>query len=132
MTKRPTKLASGPTGELNPPPRLIMGPGPLNADPRVLRSMSLPLLGQFDPAFLSIMADTQAIYREIFETRNAQTFLIDGTARAGIEACLVSMIEHMRDFAHGVVDTRHLVFYTSLIFFFLFLTVKVVESRRWK
>jgi len=93
MTKRPTKLASGPTGELNPPPRLIMGPGPLNADPRVLRAMSLPLLGQFDPAFLSIMADTQAIYREIFETRNAQTFLIDGTARAGIEACLVSMIE---------------------------------------
>ena len=80
-------------GELNPPPRLIMGPGPLNADPRVLRAMSLPLLGQFDPAFLAIMAETQTIYRQVFETRNEQTFLIDGTARAGIEAVLVSLIE---------------------------------------
>jgi ABC-2 type transport system permease protein len=44
----------------------------------------------------------------------------------------VSMIEHMRDFSRGVVDTRHVVFYASLTVFFLFLTLKVVESRRWK
>ncbi|MGL5734547.1 MAG: aminotransferase class V-fold PLP-dependent enzyme, partial [Beijerinckiaceae bacterium] len=79
--------------ELNPPPRLIMGPGPLMADPRVLRAMATPLLGQFDPAFLSIMAETQAMYREIYRTTNQQTRMIDGTARAGIEAILISMIE---------------------------------------
>lgn len=44
----------------------------------------------------------------------------------------ISMIEHMRDFTRGVVDTRQVVFYVSLTVLFLFLTLKVVESRRWK
>lgn len=44
----------------------------------------------------------------------------------------ISMIEHMRDFVRGIVDTRHIVFYISFTVFFLFLTVKVVESRRWR
>ena len=44
----------------------------------------------------------------------------------------VSMLEHMRDFARGVIDTRHIVFYVTLTVFFLFLNYKVVESRRWK
>src|SRR5205814_492960 len=44
----------------------------------------------------------------------------------------ISLSEHMEDFAGGFVDTRHIVFYLSLTFFFLFLTLKVVESRRWK
>lgn len=79
--------------ELNPPPRLIMGPGPLMADPRVLRAMATPLLGQFDPAFLDIMARTQALFRAVYRTRNHQTLMIDGSARAGIEAVLVSLIE---------------------------------------
>jgi ABC-2 type transport system permease protein len=44
----------------------------------------------------------------------------------------ISMIEHMRDFSRGVIDTRHVVLYLTLTVFFLFLNVKVVESRRWK
>lgn len=44
----------------------------------------------------------------------------------------ISMIEHMRDFSRGIVDTRHVVYYVSLTVFFLFLTLKSVESRRWK
>ncbi len=43
----------------------------------------------------------------------------------------ISLSEHLEDFARGFVDTRHLVFYVSLTIFFLFLTLKVVESRRW-
>ncbi len=43
----------------------------------------------------------------------------------------VSLSEHLEDFARGFVDTRHLVFYASLTIFFLYLTLKVVESRRW-
>ncbi|MEI9959872.1 MAG: ABC transporter permease [Limisphaerales bacterium] len=42
------------------------------------------------------------------------------------------LFEQMHDFARGVVDTRTVVFYVSLTFFFLFLTLRVVESRRWK
>ena len=70
---------------VNPPPRLLMGPGPINADPRVLRAMSTPLLGQYDPVFRNYMRETQALYRQVFETANASTLLVDGTARAGIE-----------------------------------------------
>ncbi len=44
----------------------------------------------------------------------------------------ISLLEHMEDFARGVVDTRHIVFYLSLTVLFLFLTLKVIESRRWK
>jgi (S)-ureidoglycine-glyoxylate aminotransferase len=70
-----------------------MGPGPINAYPQVLRAMSVQLLGQFDPQFRRYMAETSALYRRVFQTRNRQTLMVDGTARAGIEAALVSLVE---------------------------------------
>jgi len=70
-----------------------MGPGPINADPRVLRAMSAQLVGQYDPAMTGYMNETMALYREVFRTDNDATLLIDGTSRAGIEAALVSLIE---------------------------------------
>ena len=79
--------------DLNPAPRLLMGPGPINADPRVLRAMSAQLLGQFDPQFRAYMRETSALYRGVFQTENRWTLLIDGTARAAIEAALASLIE---------------------------------------
>lgn len=79
--------------DLNPIPRLLMGPGPINADPRVLRAMSAQLLGQFDPQFRAYMKDASALYRGVFQTQNRWTLLVDGTARSGIEAALVSLIE---------------------------------------
>ena len=78
---------------VDPPERLLMGPGPINADPRVLAVMSLPLLGQFDPVFREYMKQASELYRGVFQTRNRWTLLIDGTARAAIEAALVSLIE---------------------------------------
>jgi (S)-ureidoglycine---glyoxylate transaminase len=78
--------------DLNPPPRLLMGPGPVDADPRVLRAMSMPLLGQFDPAFTAYMNEAMALYRRVYQTQNRWTFLVDGTARAGIETVLTSLI----------------------------------------
>ena len=44
----------------------------------------------------------------------------------------MALAEHLKDFARGVVDTRPIVLYLSLTFYFLFLTLKVIESRRWK
>jgi (S)-ureidoglycine---glyoxylate transaminase len=79
--------------ELNPAPRLLMGPGPINADPRVLRAMSAALLGQFDPQFRDYMKQTAALYRDVFQTKNRWTMLVDGTARSAIEAALASLIE---------------------------------------
>jgi (S)-ureidoglycine-glyoxylate aminotransferase len=79
--------------DVDPPQRLLMGPGPVNAHPRVLRAMSAQLLGQFDPEFTAYMNETMAAYRQVFETQNRWTFLVDGTARAAIEAALVSVLE---------------------------------------
>ena len=78
---------------INPPPRLLMGPGPINADPRVLRAMSAQLVGQYDPSMTAYMNETQELYRGVFRTENEHTLLVDGTSRAGIEAALVSLIE---------------------------------------
>ena len=70
-----------------------MGPGPINADPRVLRAMSTQLLGQFDPQFRDYMKEVSELYRGVFQTANRWTLLVDGTARAAIEAALASLIE---------------------------------------
>jgi len=77
----------------SPPPRLLMGPGPITVDPRVLRAMSAQLVGQYDPAMTQCMNETMALYRGVFKTNNQWTLLIDGTSRAGIEAVLISLIE---------------------------------------
>ena len=79
--------------DLDPPKRLLMGPGPINAHPRVLAAMAKPLLGQFDPKFREYMRQASALYRDVFQTRNRWTLLVDGTARSAIEAALVSLIE---------------------------------------
>ena len=79
--------------ELAPSHRILLGPGPSMADPRVLRAMALPLLGQFDPEFTAIMTDVMALSRLAFETDNLQTFPVSGTGRAGLEAAIASLIE---------------------------------------
>jgi (S)-ureidoglycine---glyoxylate transaminase len=79
--------------ELNPAPRLLMGPGPINADPRVLKALSTQLLGQFDPQFRLMMRETMALYRAFFETQNDWTFVLDGTARSAIEMVMMSAVE---------------------------------------
>ncbi len=85
-------LRTGVGAPLAPPPRLLMGPGPITVDPRVLRAMSAQLVGQYDPAMTGYMNETQELYREVFRTANEATVLIDGTSRAGIEAALVSLL----------------------------------------
>ncbi|EKN3947466.1 alanine--glyoxylate aminotransferase family protein [Yersinia enterocolitica] len=78
--------------QINPPARLLMGPGPINADPRVLRAMASQLIGQYDPAMTDYMNQVMALYRGVFRTKNQWTMLVDGTSRAGIEAILLSSI----------------------------------------
>ena len=91
-TRKPDAAAPELFAELDPEPRLLMGPGPVDVYPRVLRAMSVALQGQFDPQFTAYMTETMALYRHVFRTANHWTFLIDGTARAGIEACLASIV----------------------------------------
>ncbi|MBT1173452.1 alanine--glyoxylate aminotransferase family protein [Bifidobacterium sp. MA2] len=77
---------------VNPPHRLLMAPGPVNVDPRVLTAMSKPTVGQFDPYMFKVMGEVQAMFRTIFKTSNKQTMVVDGTSRSAIEAALVSVL----------------------------------------
>jgi (S)-ureidoglycine---glyoxylate transaminase len=79
--------------ELAPSHRILLGPGPSMTDPRVLRAMALPLLGQFDPEFTAIMTDIMVLSRLVFETDNVHTFPVSGTGRAGLEAAIESFVE---------------------------------------
>lgn len=79
--------------DLAPSPRIIMTPGPVEVDPRVLRAMSYPILGQFDPEFTGLMNETMEMLRGVFQTGNKWAYPVDGTSRSGIEAVLVSLIE---------------------------------------
>lgn len=75
------------------PARLLCGTGPTNPDPRVLRAMSMPLLGQFDPAFTAIMEDVMSLGRQVFRTPNQRTFAVSATGRGGMEAAVASFVE---------------------------------------
>ncbi|WP_165364312.1 alanine--glyoxylate aminotransferase family protein [Sporolactobacillus sp. THM19-2] len=88
MTKNPSEARN-----LSVPPRTIMTPGPVEVDPRVLRALSMPILGQFDPAFTQIMNEVMEMLRAAFQTKNHWAYPIDGTSRAGTEALIASLIE---------------------------------------
>lgn len=79
--------------ELNPPIRILMGPGPSDVHPRVLKAMNTRLLGHLDPAFLKIMDDVKMSLREVFQTQNDWTLPVSGTGTAGMETCIVNLIE---------------------------------------
>lgn len=75
------------------PARLLCGTGPTNPDPRVLRAMAAPILGQFDPAFTAIMEDVMTLGRRVFRTSNPRTFAVSATGRGGMEAAIASLVE---------------------------------------
>ncbi|MBL8191921.1 MAG: alanine--glyoxylate aminotransferase family protein, partial [Acidobacteria bacterium] len=51
---------------LNPPRRILLGPGPSPVDDRVLRSMAAPLMGHLDPLFVRTMDEVQELLRYVF------------------------------------------------------------------
>lgn len=76
-----------------PPRRLLLGPGPSEVSPRVLAAMAQPQIGHLDPAYLGLMDRIQERLRAVFRTQNPRTFAISGTGSAGMEACLVNLLE---------------------------------------
>jgi len=79
--------------ELNPPNRILMGPGPSNIHPRVQMAMLAPIVGHLDPYFITVMEDTVKLLRSIFRTKNDLTFPISGTGSAGMETGFCNFLE---------------------------------------
>src|SRR5216117_2618820 len=86
----------------HPPARLLMGPGPSNVAPSVLRAMSMPLVGHLDPVFVKMMEEIKAMLRVVFITKNEMTFPVSGTGSAGMEFCFVNLIEPGDEVVIGV------------------------------
>src|SRR2546429_5168429 len=80
--------------ELNPSYRLLLGPGPCNVDPRVLRMASAPQLGHIDPEFFDILEETAQFLRWVFQTKNEMTLCVSGSGFSGAEAVLSNLLEH--------------------------------------
>ncbi|CAK0772136.1 hypothetical protein CVIRNUC_003932 [Coccomyxa viridis] len=84
---------AGPTTIIDVPSRLLMGPGPANAHPRVLAAQSLPMLGHMHPPFFKIMDEIQAGLQYVFQTNSKYTLMVSGTGHAGMEACIANLVE---------------------------------------
>src|SRR5713101_9736910 len=80
-------------GELNPPNRLMLTPGPSSMDSRVYRALAAPLDGHLDPWFKGCMDDTQVLLRQIFQTENRITMQLSASGSGGIEASVLNTLE---------------------------------------
>lgn len=78
---------------IDPPLRVLMGPGPSDVHPRVLAALARSTVGHLDPYYLKIMDEMQAMLRTVFATQNEMTFAISGTGSAGQEATVMNLVE---------------------------------------
>ncbi|MBQ4835835.1 pyridoxal-phosphate-dependent aminotransferase family protein [Pseudoalteromonas luteoviolacea] len=77
----------------NPTPRILMGPGPSNVSPRVLGALSRPTIGHLDPQFIGLMDEIKQLLQYAFNTENTFTIALSAPGSAGMEACVVNLIE---------------------------------------
>ncbi|MBL8822180.1 MAG: alanine--glyoxylate aminotransferase family protein [Planctomycetia bacterium] len=78
---------------IQPPVRILLGPGPSEPHPDVLQAQSKPMLGHLDPVFMQILLETQDALRKVFQTRNEHTLAVSGTGMAGMECVFANLIE---------------------------------------
>jgi alanine-glyoxylate transaminase / serine-glyoxylate transaminase / serine-pyruvate transaminase len=86
-------LASSSFPELQPSARVLLGPGPSNIHPRVMKAMLSPMVGHLDPDFIRVMDDIKKMLRIAFRTANEITFPVSGTGSAGMQTVMANLIE---------------------------------------
>jgi alanine-glyoxylate transaminase/serine-glyoxylate transaminase/serine-pyruvate transaminase len=94
---------------LDPPQRVLLGPGPSDVPSRVLLAMAAPTIGHLDPEYLRVMDDMRELLRQVFRTTNELTVAMPGTGSSGMETCVANLIEpgdEMVVCVNGVFGTR--------------------------
>ena len=89
-------MASSSFPELQPSARVLLGPGPSNIHPRVMKAMLSPMVGHLDPDFVRVMDDIKKMLRIVFRTANEITFPVSGTGSAGMQTVMANLIEDGR------------------------------------
>ena len=75
------------------PDRLLLGPGPSNAHPTVLKALSRTPIGHLDPLYVELMGEVQDLLRYAWQTDNRLTLPMSGTGSAAMEATLANTVE---------------------------------------
>jgi alanine-glyoxylate transaminase / serine-glyoxylate transaminase / serine-pyruvate transaminase len=88
--------------ELQPADRILLGPGPSNIHPRVMKAMLSPVVGHLDPDFVRVMEDIKRLLRMVFQTENEITFPVSGTGSAGMETAIANLVEDGDEVVVGV------------------------------
>jgi len=86
-------LTSSYMSELQPPQKVLLGPGPSTVHPRVLQALSLPVMGHLDPTFFQVMDDVCEMLRMVFHTTNFMTVPISSTGTGAMETACANIIE---------------------------------------
>jgi alanine-glyoxylate transaminase/serine-glyoxylate transaminase/serine-pyruvate transaminase len=71
----------------------LHGPGPSDVPKEVLRALSTTTVGHLDPEFITIMDETQAMLREVFQTKNRMTIPVSGTGSSGMETLVANLVD---------------------------------------
>ncbi|MDP7587796.1 MAG: alanine--glyoxylate aminotransferase family protein [Dehalococcoidia bacterium] len=86
-------MTSSYMNELQPPQKVLLGPGPSTVHPRVLQALSLPVMGHLDPAFFQVMDDVCEMLCMVFHTENTMTVPISSTGTGAMETACANIIE---------------------------------------
>ena len=78
---------------INVPKRLLLGPGPSNSHPDVLKALALPPIGHLDPFYIDLMSEVQELLRYAWQTDNRLTLPMSGTGSAAMEATIANTVE---------------------------------------
>ena len=78
---------------LNPPERLLCGPGPCNVSPAALAAMQRPLLGHMDPDLADILLEVVALQRIAYQASGGLVLPLQATGTSGMEAGLAHLLE---------------------------------------
>eukprot|EP00999_Lentomonas_sp_LEN2_P002772 NODE_641_length_1303_cov_99.590136_g602_i0.p1 GENE.NODE_641_length_1303_cov_99.590136_g602_i0~~NODE_641_length_1303_cov_99.590136_g602_i0.p1 ORF type:complete len:391 (-),score=115.62 NODE_641_length_1303_cov_99.590136_g602_i0:26-1198(-) len=89
----PTLIPPPTVGQLSPPQRLMLGPGPSNAHPRVYQAMAHPQVGHLDPQFMEYVDEVKSLIRYVWQTKNEFTVPVSAAASAAWEACVANLME---------------------------------------
>jgi len=88
--------------ELKPSARVLLGPGPSNVHPRVMKAMMSPVIGHLDPEFVAVMEEIKRLLRAVFRTSNDMTFPASGTGSSGMEMIVANLVEDGDEVIVGV------------------------------
>ena len=92
MAENITSTATRPSIE-SVPPRILLGPGPSMANPRVLQAMMQNMIGYLDPDYVLILEEVAELLKPVFQTGDGTTMALSGTGSSGMEAGLSSILE---------------------------------------